>query len=145
MASLVLTLHVVGAVFVFGPLAVLPMTGLRAMRTGGSAQVRGLSHSLSIFAWLSLVVALAGIAYIPLAPERWHLSLTTGWVLWSIVLTAVAITLSLIVIIPQMNSAAATLEVAKKGTRPREYAAVASSSGIVSMLLVVVAVIMVIH
>ena len=158
MATLVLIIHVVGAVFIFGPLAILPMTGLRALRRDRTEQIRGLAQSLNIFTWLSLVVALAGIVYVPLAPEQWHLSLSTGWVLWSIVLTAVAIALSFIVVIPRMKSAANIIEAApgtrageesatsaSAHTKPAEYSAIAASSGIVSLLLVVVAILMVIH
>ena len=187
MASLILLIHVVGAVFIFGPLAILPMTGLRALRGGEAGQIRGLAQSLNIFAWLSLIVALAGVAYVPLAPAQWHLSLTDGWLLWSIVLTIVAIVLSFIVVIPRMRSAADSIEIAREsraagrpttaptnGTsapgavasttaqisstaaaalasaaptnaKPAEYTAVASSSGIVSLLLLVVAILMVIH
>ena len=145
MASFLITIHVVGAVFIFGPLAMLPMTGLRALRQGNAEQVGSLANSVNIFAWLSLVVAFAGAVYVPFAPERWHLSMSTGWVLWSVVLTLVAIALSLIVVVPQMSKAArdATAEPGKG--KPAGYAAVAASSGIVSLLLVVVAIIMVIH
>ena len=41
-------LHVVTAVFIVGPLAILPMTALRALRSGNGAQVATLATSTSV-------------------------------------------------------------------------------------------------
>lgn len=136
-------LHVVTAVFVVGPMAILPMTALRALRAGEWSMVATLSASTRVFSLASLLVAVLGFGVVGAAGPGSGLSLTTDWVLISIVLYLLALALSLSVVVPSMSRAAAALE-ERQGEGARAlYGRIAAGSGIVALLLVAVTVLMV--
>lgn len=140
METLFAVLHVVAAIFIIGPMAVLPMVGLRSLRHGDSAQVALLARATGIFGWLSLVVALLGFGLVAFVDSEDNLTYTTPWLLTSIVLYAVAITLTLSGVEPLMRKAAARLA---DGKLAREYRPIVALSGISALLLVAVVVLMV--
>ena len=143
MDTLLNVLHVVTAVFVVGPMAILPMTAMRAVRAGEWTMVATLARSTRVFSLLSLLVAVLGFGVVGTADERFDLSVTTGWVLTSIVLYLVALALSLALVVPSMNKAAAALEEGRADGARALYGRIAAGSGIVSLLLVAVTVLMV--
>ncbi|MFB6609651.1 DUF2269 family protein [Agromyces sp. NPDC056379] len=149
MDTLISILHVAGAVFIVGPMAILPMTAMRAVRAGNGAQVAVLAKSTTIFAWLSLLVFVFGFGAMSMAPEEFDLSITTPWILWSIILYIIAFALTLFVVVPSMKKAAAALGADGAGAAagadaPKaSYPAIAAGSGISSLLLVAVVVLMV--
>jgi uncharacterized membrane protein len=140
-------LHVVGSVFIVGPMAILPMSALRALRAGDASQVSTLAKSTELFSMLSITVAVVGF---PLMwGSRHDLTLTTPWILASVVLYAAALLLSLFQVVPAMRRASAQLNVSSSSpsTSPtvsnRGYTAISAGSGAVSLLLVAVVVLMV--
>lgn len=138
-------LHVVAAVFIVGPMAILPMTAMRAVRSGNGSQVALLAKSTSIFSLLSLVVVLLGFGLMGMADDEYNLSFTTPWILWSIILYVIALALNLFLVVPAMRKAAAALAGTSELT-PREsarYPAIAAGSGAATLLLVAVVVLMV--
>jgi uncharacterized membrane protein len=146
MDTVINVLHVVTAVFIVGPMAILPMTAMRAIRGGNGGQVALLAKSTNLFSLLSLLTVVFGFGAMSLAPERFNLSVTTPWILWSIILYAVALGLNLFLVVPAMRSAAEALQgaggAASAGSTNR-YPAVAAGSGVASLLLVAVVVLMV--
>jgi uncharacterized membrane protein len=140
-STLLNILHVVGAVFLVGPMAILPMTGLRALRSGDADQVSTLARSTFVFSLLSLLVVVFGFGAMSLADERFDLSITTPWILWSLILYAVALVLNLLVVVPAMRAAAEGLERGDLGRGG--YGRIAGASGIATLLLVAVVVLMV--
>ncbi|TXN28970.1 DUF2269 family protein [Lacisediminihabitans profunda] len=149
METLVNVLHVVGAVFIVGPMAILPMSAMRAIRARNASQVGLLAKSTNLFSLLSLVVVVLGFAVMGMTDPKEKLSMTTPWILISLILYAIAIALSLALVVPTLRRAAADLESAgatpgsgAANAAPR-YPAVAAGSGIVSLLLVAVVVLMV--
>src|SRR4051794_10215804 len=90
MNTLLVTLHVVAAVFIVGPMAILPQTGLRAIRAGQGGMVEALARSTMIFSLISLAVAVLGFGALGTALKEDGLTLTTPWVLSSLVLYLVA-------------------------------------------------------
>jgi len=142
MEILLSILHVGTAVFIVGPMAILPMTGLRALRAGNAAQVRTLATSTMVFSWLSLLTFLFGFGVMGMADKKYGLSFMTPWILWSIILYAIAFLLSIFVVVPQMKKAAAAIDAGAQG-KPAGYGAVAGASGVVSLLLVVVVILMI--
>ncbi|MFC6354735.1 DUF2269 family protein [Luethyella okanaganae] len=140
-------LHVVSAVFIVGPMAVLPQTALRALRADHREQVATLAKSTNIFSLLSLLVVVLGFGVMGMADEKYGLSFTTPWILWSVILYVIALGLNLFFVVPALNKAAAESHGADgsvaAGGRPSGYGAIAAGSGIVSLLLVVVVVLMV--
>jgi uncharacterized membrane protein len=143
MDTLFTVLHVVTAVFIVGPMAIIPMTAMRAVRAGNGAQVAVLAKSTTIFGWLSLIVFVLGFGVMGMAPKEYGLSFTTPWILWSIILYVIAFVLTLFVVVPAMNKAAAALQDGGADASKAGYPAIAAGSGIASLLLVVVVVLMV--
>ncbi len=158
MSEVLLILHVVGAVFIVGPMAILPMTGMRAVRAGQPGPIRTLASSTSIFAWLSVVVVLLGFARLG-TDTRHPTPVTAPWVLISIIAWLVAAVLTLFVVVPALRRAAADLSGTGAGSAGAEstaaspagstaasaprYPQIAAASGIASLLLLVVVVMMV--
>ena len=141
------TLHIVSGVFIVGPMAILPMTAMRSMRAGEAGQVASLAKSTNLFTLLSLLVVFLGFGAVSF---RDNASLASTWIWLSIVLYAVALVLSLFLVVPAMKSVSELLaEQSASGTRVAGakvagYSRVAMGSGIVSLLLVVVVVLMVV-
>ena len=141
MGTLLTVLHVVGAVFLVGPMAILPMSGLRALRTGDARQVSALTKSTYVFSLLSLLVVVFGFGAMSLADDRLHLSITTPWILISLILYAIALLLNLFLVVPALRTAH---EGIGNGSDARAgYGRIAAGSGIVALLLVAVVVLMV--
>jgi len=143
MDTVLTALHVVAAVFVIGPMAVLPMTAMRAVRAGSGAVVEVLARATRVFTLASLVVALLGFAVLGSIAKSDKVSVTTGWVLTSIVLYLVALGVSLFVVVPSLESAGAALATGGADAAKAVYGRIAASSGIVALLLVAVTVLMV--
>ncbi len=152
MEEVLSVLHVVGAVFIVGPLAILPMTAMRALRAGQGTQVAVLARSTFVYTLLSLIVAVLGFGILGVSDEQ-DTSVTTPWVLISIILYVVALALTLLAVIPAMRSAAEHLatghlttgqQPAPTGnqlTKP-DYRRIAVGSGVTTLLLVAVVVLM---
>jgi uncharacterized membrane protein len=134
-------LHVVTAVFFIGPMAVLPMTALRAVRAGQGAQVAILAKSTFVFSLLSLLVVFFGFGVMGMADDEWNLSVATPWILYSIILYVAALVLNLAMVVPAMRRAAARLQ--SGDALGREYSLIAMGSGLGSLLLLAVVVLMV--
>ncbi|WP_127781833.1 DUF2269 family protein [Rhodococcus sp. X156] len=146
-------LHVVTGVFIVGPMAILPHTALRAVRNGDAAQVRSLAQSTNIMTLASVLVVIFGFGLVSVVD--YDLSFTTPWILISIILYVIALVLSLVMVVPALQKAADTLQPAgvaatagSEATAPRggspDYGRIAMSSGIVSLLLVAIVVLMVV-
>jgi uncharacterized membrane protein len=122
-------------------MAILPMSGLRALRADDGRQVSTLARSTYVFSLLSLLVVVFGFGAMSLADDRFNLSITTPWILISLILYAIALLLNLFLVVPAMRSAAeGLLEGRGAGSG---YGRIAAGSGIVALLLVAVVVLMV--
>lgn len=139
METLFAVLHVVSAVFIVGPMAILPMTAMRAVRAGNAGQVEVLAKSTNLISLLSLLVVFFGFGVMGLADKKYDLSITTPWILWSIILYVVALGLTLFLVVPTMRRAAEGI----RGGAASRYPAIAAGSGVASLLLVAVVVLMV--
>jgi hypothetical protein len=54
MTKMFLVLHVLGSVFIVGPMAILPMTAMRALRAGNAPQLTTLAKSTELFSMVPL-------------------------------------------------------------------------------------------
>ncbi|QNE46734.1 DUF2269 family protein [Glaciihabitans sp. INWT7] len=149
MDTLFAVLHVVSAVFIIGPMAILPMTAMRAARAGNGPQVQSLARATSTFTLLSLVVFVLGFAVLGMSDPKDHFSFSSGWIIGSIVLYVLALGINLFVTVPAMKRVAAGASVSSGSDgavaegRPDGYGAIAGGSGLASLLLVAVVVLMV--
>lgn len=146
MSKMLIVLHVVGSVFIVGPMAILPMSAMRALRAGNASQLATQAKSTCLLSVLSLIVAVLGFGV--MGSGRPDLTFTTPWILTSVSLYAVALLLNLLLVVPAMSRASAQLKVSSspsanpKGSN-HGYAAIAAGSGMVSLMLVVVVALMV--
>jgi len=138
MGTLLEVLHVAGAVFVVGPMVLLPMFALRAIRAGDGTQVRRFANSSLGFGIATLVVGALGFGVMATSDPDENLSLSTGWILASVVAFAAAIIIHLAVVVPALRNADR-----EEGERSFGYALVAATSGTVAILLVLVVILMV--
>lgn len=138
-------LHVIGAVFIIGPMAILPMTGLRAIREGNASMVRGLSRTVMACGWLTLVFSALGVAGYYAASATFRAQLGLGWLIWSVVLTFIGIALTLVVVVPHMSSAAKDFDAGDTRAKDQHYRIIAAVSGVVAVLFLIVAVLMVVR
>ncbi len=144
MNTLLSVLHVVAAVFIIGPMAILPMTAMRALRAGEGGQVATLARSTFVFSLASLVVALLGFGLVSTLPKRYNVDFTTPWLLISIICYVVAFVLNLVAVVPALRSAADhLLDPQGHALRSADYRRIGIASGVVSLLLVVITVLMV--
>jgi len=152
MDTLLTVLHVVGAVFIVGPMAILPQTAMRAVRSGQAGQVKTLATSTMIFTWLSLIVFVLGFGVMGMS--KYDISFADTWIWLSVVLYVIAFLVSMFVVVPSMRKAATALAgvdaaagAGADGTKPERagYPAIAAGSGITALLLLVVVILMVWH
>jgi uncharacterized membrane protein len=157
MDTLFAILHVVTAVFIVGPMAIIPMTAMRAVRAGNASQVRTLAKSTNLLSLLSLLTVVFGFGVMGMSDPKFKLSVTTPWILWSIIAYIVALGLTLFVVVPAMRKAADALDTVPAGVpadvstpaaeaaglESRGYPAIAAASGVASLLLLLVVVLMV--
>lgn len=148
-------LHVAAAVFIVGPMAILPMTAMRAIRSGATGQVRTLATSTNIFSLLSLLVVVLGFGAMGFADPKYHITIASTWIWLSLVFYVIALGLTLFIVVPAMRRAANALDgeaaveaedpaaVGEAPAKAAGYGAIAGTSGIASLLLVAVVVLMV--
>lgn len=132
--------HVALAVFIVGPMAILPMVGMKSMRTGQREQVLSVAKSTRLFSWLSILVVVFGYGLLGMGDSAGDV--TDMWVLVSIGAWLIALLLSLIVVAPKMIKAAEPRTDISEA-KPRGYAPVAAASGISTLMLIIVVVMMV--
>lgn len=143
METVLNVLHVLTAVFIVGPMALLPMTAMRAIRGGDGAQVTSLAQSTNVLSLASLIVVFFGFGLMSLDKEV-KLSITTPWILSSLILYVVALALSVAVVVPAMRTAGEHLTAdAPAAEGGNDYKRIAMTSGVVSLLLMSVVVLMV--
>lgn len=108
MFTVLLTIHVVLAVFLIGPVAVIPMTALRAIRQRDAAAVRSGARQTAVFGFGSILVFLFGFGVMGSKPD-WF-SFSDLWLLLSVIAYIVAIVLVLALVVPDLGRAARALE-----------------------------------
>jgi uncharacterized membrane protein len=143
MDTLFAVLHVVTAVFIVGPMAILPMTAMRAARAGDGAQVMSLARATSTFSLLSLIVFVLGFAVLGMSDPKDHFSFASAWIIWSIILYVVALAVNIFVTVPAMKRVAGSVPESTEAAPLAGYRAIAGGSGLASLLLVAVVVLMV--
>ena len=103
METVIITLHVVAAVFIVGPMAILPTTGLRAIRAGQGGQVTTFAKSVFVTSLVSIVVVVLGFGAMGLADLKYNLPLATPWI--SILAWTIALVINLALVVPRMSAA----------------------------------------
>lgn len=147
-------LHVVLAVFAVGPMAMLPQLALRGIREGSPGMVAGLARATFVFSLVSAAVVVFGFGALGTKPEWADWSFGSLWVWLSLVLWALAVLITLLVVVPGLRDAADALRTTTGGsagstgsagnTGNSGYGKIAAANGIATLLLVIVVVLMVV-
>lgn len=103
MFTLLKTLHVLLAVFLVGPLTMVPMTALRAIRRRDAAGLTGVARQTMIYGAGSVVVFLLGFGLVGLRPGRF--SLADPWITISMTLYVIALVLVFALQVPDVRRA----------------------------------------
>jgi NADH:ubiquinone oxidoreductase subunit 6 (subunit J) len=101
--------------------------------------VKTLAKSTNIFSWLSLLVIVFGFGVMGMSDPKYHVTIASTWIWLSIVLYVIALGLSLFLVVPTMRTASAEITA---GTAAKSYAPIAAGSGIGSLFLLAVVVLM---
>lgn len=126
-------LHVAAAVFLIGPIAILPMISLHSLRAGDRKTTAATARTLRLFSYLSLLVIVTGFAIMGMADPAYNLSITTPWVLASLVLYVGATLLTLAVVVRSFQ----------RSTAPNSYVRALAGSVVSSLALLAAVVLMV--
>jgi uncharacterized membrane protein len=160
MDTVFVVLHVVSGVFLVGPMAILPMAGMRALRAREASTAASTARSVRLYTWLSLIVVLFGFGALGMSDPKYHTSIASTWIWLSLVAYVVAMVINLGLVVPALQRAAVELSgaaavpagapasdpaAAPAGAgKVAGYARVSAGSGISALLLVLVVVLMVV-
>ncbi len=131
--NLLVSLHVVAAVFLLGPLVFATSATPRAIRTGGADTLRFLAKTSRIYAYASILVFLLGAADVQ---SKYGFSWSQTWVWLSTALFVVAFGLITAVVLPSQRSALAAME--SGGDGAAQLPTIAAAGGGAALLLVVI-------
>jgi len=136
--TLLLTLHVVAAIFVVGPLVALANQTGRLLTRADPAVLRSQARLVTVYGWTSLVVGILGVA---LVRRSWEATFGEAWVIAAPILFLVATALVLGLLAPLLRRAAGATESGQPvGNLVGRGAPL---GGLVSLLYLAVAVLMV--
>jgi uncharacterized membrane protein len=138
MEHLFLALHLVFAIFVVGPLVHAATTASRGVKTGDAAAVKSSARLIRIYALVSLLVAVFGLA---LVQPKYHNEFGDTWVWVSLVLYVLAIALVFGLIVPSLNKAATTI--ANGAAAQSLTGRIAAAGGVMALLFIAIVVLMV--
>lgn len=110
MVKLFLALHVLLAIFLIGPLAMIPMTALRSIRGRDARQLHGAARQTMIYGLASILVFLLGFAVVGTEPSDHKISLGAPWLTISMTLYVIALVLVLVVLVPSLRRAARLID-----------------------------------
>lgn len=138
MRHLLLSLHLLLAIFVIGPLVGTATTAARGVRAGDGSAVAAAARTVRIYGIGSLLVAVLGSA---LVQDKWHAKMTYPWVWISMLLFVLALALTFAVLAPSLNKAAEAINAGAGGTALAGR--VAASGGLIALLYAVIVFLMV--
>jgi uncharacterized membrane protein len=128
MEKLLLTLHVVFAIFLVGPLVAAANQAARAVRDGNAGALGSLARLVTVYGWVSLLVGVFGAG---LVQEKYGHEWSEAWLPISLVLFLVASALVIGVLAPLLRRAAgAPTEAAGTGTGTAATAGSAGAAGL---------------
>lgn len=133
--------HLVFVVFAIGPLVHAASTAGRGVRRGDGVATAAASRVLRIYAYVSVLVIVAGMALMSQKEDGEKLAeFSDTWIWLSLVLWAVAIGIVLLVTVPTLNKATKLIEA--QDSVVTLTARVAASGGLVSLIFFVIVVLM---
>lgn len=142
MFDLFLALHVLAAIFAIGPLAHAVTTASRGLRTGDATATATSARTARIYAYASLVVVILGFGLMSMKEDGKPAGdFTEPWIWISVLLWAVAVAVTLAVIVPSLEKA--TTAIGNSEAVATMTGKVAASGGVVALLFAVIVFLMV--
>lgn len=142
MFDLFLTLHLLTAVFIVGPLVQTTTTATRGLRTADASATAAAARNAGIYAYASLVVVFIGFGLMSMKEDgKTAGSMGELWIWLSALLWAVGVALTLAVIVPTLQKA--TTAITNGDSVAALKGRVAASGGITGLLFIVIIVLMV--
>ncbi len=157
MLKIALTIHLLAAVFVIGPLVYTASVAPRVLRGGDAGAARTGARAGRVYGYASLIVVLAGFATMSSKRDGKTVASFGDTYIWlSLLLWLLAVAVVLAVLVPSLEAAAAAAEAGSSaagapGGSPSSgstaaggsIARVAAAGGVVSVLFAVIVVLMV--
>jgi hypothetical protein len=140
--GVVITLHVLTAIFIVGPLATSTLTAPKLVRAGrdGLAGLRSATGTVRYLSLGSIVTAGLGFSLVHQGSFGSVRSLSDTWLIWSLILWVVAVLVNLVVVAPTLGRAARDIE--RHGDGRRHLPAVALGGGLTTLCWVLIVVLM---
>jgi uncharacterized membrane protein len=138
MRHLLLTLHLVAAVFLIGPLVAAANQAASALRKGDAGGLRTLARIVTIYGWCSLLVLVFGAG---LVQDKYNYSWGDTWLLISLILFLLASVIMIGLLGPLLRRATATIGAG--GKVPDLAGRAGMLGGVASLCYLVIVVLMV--
>lgn len=136
-----LAAHLVFVVFTIGPLVHAATTAGRGVRRGDGVATASAARTLRIYAYVSVLVIVAGMALMSQKEHGQKLAeFSNTWIWLSLVLWAVAMGVVLGVTVPTLNKASKLIEA--QDSVVTLTGRVAASGGVVALIFLVIVVLM---
>jgi hypothetical protein len=133
--------HLVFVVFAIGPLVHAATTAARGVRRGDGAATATSSRTLRIYAYVSVLVIVAGMALMSQKEDGRKLAeFSDTWIWLSLVLWAVAVGIVLALLVPTLNKVTKLIEA--QDSVVTLTARVAATGGVVGLIFFVIIVLM---
>lgn len=133
--------HLVFVVFTIGPLVHAATTAGRGVRRGDGVATASAARTLRIYAYVSVLVIVAGMALMSQKEDGQKLAeFSNTWIWLSLVLWAVAMGVVLGVTVPALNKASKLIEA--QDSVVTLTGRVAASGGVVALIFLVIIVLM---
>ncbi len=136
MFNLLLSLHVLFAIFAVGPLVHAATTAARGIRTGDGAATASSARTVRIYSYASVLVVLVGSAMMSLdSPDKKGEKVAQfgdTWIWLSVLLWLVAVAVALLAVVPALDKASALI--GKQESVVAMTARVAAPGGIVGLI-----------
>jgi hypothetical protein len=133
--------HLVFVVFAIGPLVHAATTAGRGVRRGDGAATAASARMLRIYGYVSVLAVIAGMALMSQKEDGEKLAeFSDTWIWLSLSLWAIAVAITLGVIVPTLNKATKLIEA--QDSVVTLTARVAASGGLVGLIFLVIVVLM---
>lgn len=107
--KVLLTLHLIAAVFLVGPAVGAAMTAPAALRSGKASAVGILRRLVTVYGIGTIVVAILGAAMVQGRDSGRHFAFSDTWIIVSLILYVVALVTTVGALIPALRRAEADL------------------------------------
>jgi uncharacterized membrane protein len=138
MHDLLLSLHILVAVFAIGPLVHAATTASRGVKAADATAIASSVRTISLYTYISIAVGVLGMGMVQ---DKWRAHFGDTWVWLSIILYLLMLALSLGLLLPTLRKAATTL--AGGGAISSFTGRVAASGGVIALLVAVIVFLMV--